>query len=402
MERFGSRSEKYKKRKLVKQKKRRRIAVFIISLFALIGSSYVGIQSKNQKISKEVKVNKHVLKQISSPVVKAVPTSVVEPVITTITISAAGDFTLGTDETFGFDGSFVQTANNNDFSYFTKGLNDIFTNDDLTTVNLETTLTTAEKKREKKFRFKGDPSYAKILKLAGVEAVNTANNHTFDYFEKGYKDTIAALENENIGYFGNNHTFFTKVKDVKIGALGYEGWADNQDIRNRISQDIQLLRKQGAQIVIVHFHWGNERQYVPDQSQVSLGKFTIDCGADLILGHHPHVLQGIEEYKGKFIVYSLGNFMYGGHRNPKDKDTIVFQQTFYLENGVLTDQLEISVIPFSISSVAHRNDFQPTMLTGSEKSRVKEKIVSGSNRINGKANWLVYEKEQNEHFVNNE
>ncbi|WP_075047781.1 CapA family protein [Bacillus andreraoultii] len=402
MERFGSRSEKYKKRKLVKQKKRRRIAVFIISLFALIGSSYVGIQSKNQKISKEVKVNKHVLKQISSPVVKAVPTSVVEPVITTITISAAGDFTLGTDETFGFDGSFVQTAKNNDFSYFTKGLNDIFINDDLTTVNLETTLTTAKEKREKKFRFKGDPSYVKILELAGVEAVNIANNHTFDYFEKGYKDTIAALERGNIGYFGNDHSYFTTVKDVKIGALGYEGWADNQNIRNRISQDIQLLREQGAQIVIVHFHWGNERQYVPDQSQVSLGKFTIDSGADLVLGHHPHVLQGIEEYKGKFIVYSLGNFMYGGHRNPKDKDTFVFQQTFYLENGVLTDQLEISVIPFSISSVAQRNDYQPTMLTGNEKKRVKEKIVSGSDRINGKENWLTYEKEQAENFVKNE
>ncbi len=308
----------------------------------------------------------------------------------TIKISAAGDFTLGTDETFNYSDSFVKVAAANGLPYFVKGLNNIFLEDDFTTVNLETTLTNATKKAAKKFRFKGDPSYAQILTLGGIEAVNLANNHIFDYLEKGYQDTITALKNQNIGYFGYDHQYLTTVKGVKIGALGYEGWNDTPEIRKQVEQDLKSLREQGAQIILVHYHWGNEREYVPETSQKTLARFTIDSGADLVLGHHPHVVQGIEEYKGKFIVYSLGNFMFGGNRNPSDKDTFVFQQNFYLKNGVLTDKKEIAVIPFSISSVSTKNNYQPMMLKGAEQERVKKKIIEASNKING-SDWLVYE-----------
>jgi poly-gamma-glutamate synthesis protein (capsule biosynthesis protein) len=143
-------------------------------------------------------------------------------------------------------------------------------------------------------------------------------------------------------------------------------------------------------MILVHYHWGAEKQYVPNDVQQSLARYTIDQGADLILGHHPHVVQGIEEYKGKFIVYNLGNFMFGGNRNPGDKDIFVFQQTFQLKNGELTSQKEINIIPFSISSVTDRNNYQPTLLTGSEADRVKQKIIDVSNQING-TEWLVYE-----------
>lgn len=315
------------------------------------------------------------------------------PVVeTTIKISAAGDFTLGTDETFGYIDSFDIEAHNNGLEYFGDGLNDIFKEDDFTTVNLETTLTTATEKAEKKFRFKGDPSYAKILRNEGIEAVNLANNHIFDYLEKGYQDTISSLEKEQIAYFGYDNHYITEIKDVKIGCLGYEGWSDTIELRKRVSQDIQKLRDQGVQIIIVHYHWGAERQYVPHQGQQSLGRYTIDNGADLVLGHHPHVVQGIEEYKGKFIVYSLGNFMFGGNRNPADKDTFVFQQTFHLKNGKLTDTKEINVVPFSISSVPNRNDYQPTMQTGAEGERVIQKIIDVSQEIKD-AEWLVYDQQ---------
>lgn len=320
-------------------------------------------------------------------------TTVPEPeeVETTITISAAGDFTLGTDENYNFADSFVNEATANGLPYFAEGIKHIFQNDDLSTVNLETTLTNATQKAEKKFRFKGDPSYAQILELAGIEAVNLANNHIRDYLQQGYDDTITSLENEEIGYFGYEHKYITTVKDIKIGALGYEGWRDTAEIRNQVAADIQELRDQGAQIILVHYHWGVERQYVPTESQQTLACFTIDSGADLILGHHPHVLQGIEEYNGKFIVYSLGNFMFGGNRNPSDKDTFVFQQTFHLKNGEMMDTKEINVIPFSISSVTHRNNYQPIELTGTERDRVKQKIVEHSNSIKG-SGWLVYDK----------
>jgi len=392
------RSDLVKRKRQEKRKKSLIVVLLIVILFIIGGSGYAFSQTLFQA-EKPVTVIQAVNHSPRSVVEKTKGVPIKEPVITTITISAAGDFTLGTDEDYGLQGSFVQTASNNDFSYFVKGLNNIFKKDDLTMVNLETALTKETKKKNKQFKFKGDPSYAKILTLAGVEAVNTANNHARDYFEKGFQDTLEALDKEGIGYFGHDLQYITTIKGVKIGVLGYEGWYDTAQGRQQIKNDIQNLRQQGVQIVIVHFHWGVERQYVPTKSQVDFGRYTIDCGADLILGHHPHVLQGIEEYNGKFIVYSLGNFMYGGHRNPADKDTFVFQQTFYLEDGVLTDKKEINVVPFSISSVTNRNNFQPTMLTGKEKERVKKKIIDVSNKINGSANWLVYENE--DQFVTN-
>lgn len=380
----------------------RSILTLIVLILLIAGGIYFTFGLKSENASTKVEKNDGLHKeQVVKTTTKQEPkqdvkkeetqTTVPEPVTeTSIKISAAGDFTLGTDETFNYSDSFVKTATANGLPYFVKGLNDIFKNDDFTTVNLETTLTNATQKAQKTFRFKGDPTYAQILKLGGIEAVNLANNHIHDYLEKGYADTINTLENQQIGYFGYDHQFITIVKGVKIGALGYEGWNDTAEVRNRTAQDIKNLRTQGAQIILVHYHWGNEGHYVPEGSQKTLAHFTIDSGADLVLGHHPHVVQGIEEYKGKFIVYSLGNFMFGGNRNPRDKDTFVFQQTFHLKNGVLTDQKEINVVPFSISSVSSRNNYQPTLLTGAEHVRVKKKIIDASNKING-SDWLVYE-----------
>jgi poly-gamma-glutamate capsule biosynthesis protein CapA/YwtB (metallophosphatase superfamily) len=380
--------------------------IIVVAILLIAGGFYL-----NRSMTEENETSKSAnLKEKPAEKIKEEPRSKPKPDIqlevkpepvheTTIKISAAGDFTLGSDESFNYSSSFIKAAADNGLPYFVKGLNNILKNDDFTTVNLETTLTNATQKAVKTFRFKGDPSYAKILELGGIEAVNLANNHIHDYLDKGYQDTMTSLEKQNIGYFGYEHKYMTTVKDTKIGALGYEGWADTPEMRSQVEQDIKELRAQGAQIILVHYHWGSERQYVPDRSQKSLARFTIDSGADLILGHHPHVVQGIEEYKGKFIVYSLGNFMFGGNRNPSDKDTFVFQQTFHLKNGVLEDTKEISVVPFSISSVSSRNDYQPTLLTGSERNRVKQKIIDGSNKING-SDWLVYEK--NEQVVKKE
>jgi poly-gamma-glutamate capsule biosynthesis protein CapA/YwtB (metallophosphatase superfamily) len=335
------------------------------------------------------KINNHI--QLQHPVVEVPKTSPAKPVEkTTITVSAAGDFTIGSDESFGYDNTFIHEADKNGLPFFVEHIKSLFSKDDFTTVNLETTLTTSNQMANKKFRFKGDPSYTEILTLGSIEAVNLANNHTYDYLQKGYQDTVANLQKHNVGYFGNGSLHLTTVKGVQIGALGYNGWNDTKEIRNQIQKDIQTLREQGAKIVIVHFHWGEERSYVPNEGQKSLGRFTIDSGADLVLGHHPHVLQGIEEYNGKFIVYSLGNFMFGGNRNPSDKDTMVFQQVFHLEDGRLVDQKEIKVIPFRISSLTSRNNYQPTPLEGTEAKRVMTKVFDLSAKISEPV-WVAYE-----------
>ncbi|WP_418909819.1 CapA family protein [Bacillus pinisoli] len=311
-----------------------------------------------------------------------------KPVITTLTLSTAGDFTIGSDESFGYNQTFIHEADRNGLEFFVENIKTLFSEDDFTSVNLETTLTNSSQKAQKKFRFKGNPEYTEILSLGSIEAVNLANNHTYDYLEKGYTDTIENLNKHNIGHFGNGQSYRTTIKDIQIAALGYNGWNDTKEIRDQIQKDIQTHREKGAQLIIVHFHWGEERSYVPNSTQTSLGRFTIDQGADLVVGHHPHVVQGIEEYNGKFIVYSLGNFMFGGNRNPSDKDTFVFQQVFHFEDGELLDQKEIKVIPFRISSTTARNNYQPTPLTGEEAKRVLSKIYKLSAQIS-EPKWIV-------------
>lgn len=297
-----------------------------------------------------------------------------------ITISAAGDCTLGYDVNFGYTNSFNYEffKQNKDYTYFFKNVKDIFSKDDLTIVNFEGTLTNETKMANKKFRFKGLPEFTNILKAGSIEAVNLANNHTYDYLVKGYKDTINYLGKSGIIYFGREHRRIVEIKGIKVGLLGYEGWSNTKALRNRIKSDIKYLKSKGAKLVIVSFHWGEERKYFANATQKGLARFTIDSGADLILGHHPHVIQGIENYKGKMIIYSLGNFCFGGNKNPQDKDTFIFKQTFKFKDGKLIDNKNYEIIPCSVSSVTNRNNYQPTPLKDKDAKRVLDRIKSYS------------------------
>lgn len=260
---------------------------------------------------------------------------------------------------------------------FFAGVKDIFENDDLTLVNLETTFTTAKKKAKKTFRFKGDPSYVNILKEGSVEMVNIANNHIYDYLQKGFDYTIETLEQAGILYSGEGHIAFFETKGITIASLGYCGWSTS--IKDQVKRDIEDVRAK-ADLVIVSFHWGKERSNYPNEIQKELGRFAIDQGADLVAGHHPHVIQGIEKYQGRYIVYSLGNFCFGGNRNPKDKDTFIFQNEFIFRDGQLKES-QCKIIPCRISSVTHVNDYQPTVLEGEEAQRVMNRILKYSSSL---------------------
>ena len=296
-----------------------------------------------------------------------------------IVISLAGDCTLGTDESFSYVNSFPYQVKkqNEDWGYFFAGVKDIFENDDLTLVNLETTFTTAKKKAKKTFRFKGDPSYVNILKEGSVEMVNIANNHIYDYLQKGFDYTIETLEQAGILYSGEGHIAFFETKGITIASLGYCGWSTS--IKDQVKRDIEDVRAK-ADLVIVSFHWGKERSNYPNEIQKELGRFAIDQGADLVAGHHPHVIQGIEKYQGRYIVYSLGNFCFGGNRNPKDKDTFIFQNEFIFRDGQLKES-QCKIIPCRISSVTHVNDYQPTVLEGEEAQRVMNRILKYSSSL---------------------
>ncbi len=293
----------------------------------------------------------------------------------TITISVAGDVTLGRDLNYGYENSFDHELERqgNDYSYFFRNVKEIFEQDDITIVNLETTLTTSKKPAEKKFRFKADPSYVEILKQGDIEVVNVANNHTYDYLDQGYTDTLATLKKAEVGYFGYDMIYLQEIRGIKVGMAGFVSWEATKGKKEEIRKGIEKLKEAGADIVIVMFHWGIEKAYTPNTVQKELAHYSIDQGADLVLGAHPHVLQGVEEYKGKQIVYSLGNFSFGGNKNPSDKDSMVYVHKFHFKNKELVGE-EKEIIPCSISSVKNRNNYQPTPLEGKEKKRVLDKI----------------------------
>ncbi|MBO8137551.1 MAG: CapA family protein [Desulfotomaculum sp.] len=296
---------------------------------------------------------------------------------TIILVSAVGDNTIGYDIDFGYNGSFNQVVDTNGLDYPFKNVAGIFKNDHLTIANLETALTNSTTRAKKKFKFAGKPAYRDVLAAGGIDAVNLANNHTMDYLEQGYNDTLANLKAAGIGCFGNGIKLVKNINGIKVGMLGYKGWTDSRWIRDKIAGDIAELKKQ-AQVVIISFHWGVERSNYPSNVQKELGRFAVDSGADLVLGHHPHVIQGIEKYKGKIIVYSLGNFVFGGNKNPGDKDTFIYQQEFIISPAGNAENGEIIIIPASVSSVKGRNNYQPVVLKGTEAERVLNRIINYS------------------------
>lgn len=297
------------------------------------------------------------------------------------TVSVVGDCTLGTDENFDYDTSLNAYYESYGSEYFFRNVKDIFSADDLTIANFEGTLTDSEEREEKQFAFKAPAEFSSILSDGAVEAVTLANNHSHDYGEQGFADTLAALDQEGITHFGYDETAVIKVKGIKVGLVGIYELKDHLERTEQLKQNIAKVKEQGAVITIVIFHWGNEKEEIPDSNQTTLGRLAIDEGADLVCGHHPHVLQGIETYKGKNIVYSLGNFCFGGNSYPSDMDSMIFQQTFTVDkSGVSTDN-NTNIIPCSISSDYDYNNYQPTPAEGEEADRIMDKIEERSSWI---------------------
>ena len=295
------------------------------------------------------------------------------------TISAVGDCTFGTDENFAYEGSMPAKYDEvGDFNYFFENVKSVFEEDDLTIVNFEGTLTDSTTREDKQFAFKADKSYAEILTDGFVEAANLANNHSKDYGEQSYNDTMDALDEAGITNFGYDRVAIKKVKGIKVGLVGTYVLADGLGVKDSMEKNIQDLKDEGAQVIIASFHWGEEKAEYPNEVQVELAHAAIDAGADLVLGHHPHVLQGIEQYKGKNIVYSLGNFCFGGNMYPSDMDTMIFQQTFTLKGGKLQEDNVTNIIPCSISSVEDYNNYQPTPAAGEKETEILNKITQRS------------------------
>lgn len=297
----------------------------------------------------------------------------------TFTITVTGDTTLGsTDSLRKREDCFENVYDEKGAGWFFSGTRDLFDSDDMTLVNFEGTITENDGKKDKKFNFKAPAEYVDILTLGSVEAANIANNHIVDYGDAGEADTIAALENADIVVSGNGKLGIFEKNGVKVGMTGYCFPYKNES--KDISKDVKALREAGCQIVIASFHWGSEYREDFTREQRSIGRQAIKAGADIVVGHHPHIVQGIEQYDDTYILYSLGNFIFGGNVDPDDRDAYAARLTFTVYED-RCDAPEVTIVPLRLTELADGTDYRPVIAEGDEAERIVNRILKRSHNM---------------------
>lgn len=283
-----------------------------------------------------------------------------------IKLSFTGDVTIGSDvrkNTSIFEKELAK--HDGDVTFPFHNVQAILADDDMTLINFEGTFTDAPinpARKDYSFLFSAPAEYVQMLTYGSVEAASFENNHADDHGDQGRADTKRVLADAGISTASDSEPAIRMVKGVKVGMLAYCTVSDDDEyprIYEQMPREISDLRSQGCEVVIVSYHWGFEKDYAPTKKQQELGRATIDAGADLVIGHHSHRINPIEEYKGKYICYSLGNFSFAGHSNPDDMSTFIFQTKFRVKDGVATPE-GFLIIPCRISSFKNYNDFVPT------------------------------------------
>jgi poly-gamma-glutamate synthesis protein (capsule biosynthesis protein) len=309
-----------------------------------------------------------------------IPEATIEPTaapIRTLTLTAVGDCTLATDDNADRELGFVTYAEQYGTDYFLKNVRDIFAQDDITLVNFEGALSENGSREDKEFAFRGDPSYVNVLTSSSVEAANLANNHSLDYGVTALNDTREILESNGIiTCRGNSNVTVGDINGICVGFVGINYL--NDEMKTELEDAITMAKSAGAELVILSIHWGIEKETAPEDEQITVAHRAIDLGADIVLGTHPHVLQGIEKYNGRYICYSLGNFCFGGNNAPSDMDSMIFRQTFTFDENGLVDDDNFGIYPCRISGHDSYNDYQPTLATGDQKEAIINKLTKYS------------------------
>lgn len=214
---------------------------------------------------------------------------------------------------------------------------------DVAMVNLECPITMRGRPVTKPYNFRMQPRFLSALTSAGIDVVNIANNHIYDFGKIGLYDTISYLDSAGVDFVGAGRNAaqahapaIITVRGMHVAFLGYYGGGEapcaTKTRAGVAGRSIESIRSDIASVrhdypgayVVVNLHWGTEKAEIPDPEQIEFAHTVIEAGANLIIGHHPHVLQGIESYRSGVIVYSLGNFIFGG-RNSETYDTALFE-----------------------------------------------------------------------------
>ena len=309
-----------------------------------------------------------------------------------VVLSFTGDCTLGTwpeaSTKTNFNAVYEEAGGG---TYPFDLVKSLFANDDYTYINLETTLTTATNRLQKNtnYNFKGDPEWAQTMIAASyIDGCNLSNNHSYDYKRTGYDETMSSLKAANVDVGSQRDVIVRKVGDVEIVLLGanYITTSYNpEDVFGNELTDLMIQQiktyKRPDNIVIVNCHWGLERRNDANGDQAQPAHKMIDAGADMIIGHHPHTIQGVELYNGKYIFYSLGNFSFGGKGSTDEVNRICFiaRPRFALREGsaVVTG---VTVLPCYTTSAEKLsvNNYQPTLVFGEDASGIINTLEKSS------------------------
>lgn len=302
----------------------------------------------------------------------------------TLTLSFLGDCSMGEmPSQTGKEGSYTHTLDTYGLEWPFSLVRDYLEQDDFTFANNEVIYSTRTKHADKKTNLIAAPEYAKVYQYTGIDAVNTANNHAMDFMLEGYDDTLAALDEAGISHFGTLYPGTKRARDqlgiydvkgVRLGVVSFS-YPQDSDLK-RIQTRIETLRKEGCHLVIVSLHWGREGQAVPQSWQYKYARNIIDMGADVIWGHHPHILQIVQFYKGKPIFFSTGNFTFGSIKE-MDRNTGIFQLTYRLDGENAPGLYSFSVVPCVTQG---KGDFRPLPLTeAADKQEMLKRLVYKKN-----------------------
>ena len=299
-----------------------------------------------------------------------------------ITLTFGGDCVLGTrEEWVGTPGNFEEYVETQGADWCFSGISGLFKQDDLTLINLECALhdDSTGHNSKKQHTFRGKTKYAGMLPAAGVEAVNLANNHYIDYSQSGEESTKAALAAAGVSYCGYENLFVFEKDGIKIGFGGCRETVFLQEDKTCVKRDIQNLKDMGCDVIVYSCHWGNEYSPTHNQTQESMAQYAVDSGADIIIGTHPHVVQGVEE---------LGNLVFGGTHEMKTFDAMLAQATLRFDNDGSYLGVQIELLPVLTSGSAPANDFRPILAGVEDAARILNLVQADSTLTVSRPMWF--------------
>lgn len=301
---------------------------------------------------------------------------------TRLIMSFMGDSIIGSEEKSRMRAeSFDSTIIEKGYSWPFSGVQDIISKDDLSIINFEGVLKddTRGKEEGRQHWFRGPLHFAKVLPAGSIEIAGLANNHMRDYGITGHTSTIEAIENEGVATFGYFDTYIHEHQGLKIGFGGIREtiWRQNPTLPN---EEISALKKAGCDYIVYTIHAGQEYNRKHTNLQTKIAHSIIDAGADLIIGAHPHVIQGIEKYKQGLIVYSLGNFSFGGNLKLTEFDGLIVQAELEFEGRKLKETT-LHLIPVLTTGTIPNNDFRPIAAKGKDKARILKLIQNDSENM---------------------